>query len=60
VTEKPAAPPATIPPTSERIEMKAETIGFTLKSDAKTLFDIERIQDQAIKAAQNVKKIALR
>jgi hypothetical protein len=40
--------------------MSAESIGFTLKSDAQTLRDIEQIQENAIKAAQDVKKFALR
>lgn len=41
VTDKTTAAPTNIPPTSERIEMSAESIGFTLKSDAQTLRDIE-------------------
>lgn len=60
VTQKTPAPPSNIPPTSKRLEVSAESIGFTLKSDEQTLHDIEQIQEKAIKAAQNVKKIALR
>jgi hypothetical protein len=60
VTNKITAAPTSVPPMSERIEMSAESIGFTLKSDAQTLRDIEQIQENAIKAAQDVKKFALR
>jgi hypothetical protein len=60
VTEKTPAAPTTIPPTSQRIELSAESIGFTLKSDEQTIRDIEQIQENAIKAAQDVKKFALR
>lgn len=60
VTEKKPAEPTTVPPTRERVELSAESIGFTLKSDAETIREIEQLQEKAIKAAQDVKKFALR
>ncbi|MEI9899956.1 MAG: hypothetical protein WDN31_07170 [Hyphomicrobium sp.] len=60
VPDKPAKPPEKLPPTSQRKEMSAETIGFTLIADEETLRDIEEIQEGAIKAARAVKKFALR
>jgi hypothetical protein len=60
VNNRTPAPPANLPPTRERIELSAESIGFTLKSDAETIREIEKIQENAIKAAQDVKKFALK
>lgn len=60
VTKTTPAAPTNVPPTSQRIELSAESIGFTLKSDEQTIRDIEQIQENAIKAAQDVKKFALR
>jgi hypothetical protein len=60
VTEKTPAAPTNVPPTRERVELSAESIGFTLKSDPETIREIEKIQENAIKAAQDVKKFALR
>jgi len=60
VTEKPTNAPTNVPPTRQRVELPAGSIGFTLKSDAETIRDIEKIQETAIKAAQEVKKFALR
>ncbi|UVK48415.1 hypothetical protein BPNPMPFG_008099 (plasmid) [Mesorhizobium sp. AR07] len=60
MTEKAPAAPTNVPPTRERVEMSAESIGFTLKSDPETIRAIEKIQENAIKAAQDVKKFALR
>lgn len=52
--------PAPISSTADHVEIKAESIGFTLKSDEQTLRDIEEMQEKAINAAQNIKKFALR
>lgn len=60
MNDKTSATPVVVPPTRERIEMSADSIGFTLKSDPETIRDIEKIQEDAIKAAQDVKKFALR
>jgi hypothetical protein len=60
VTEKSPVAPTNVPPTRKRVEVSADSIGFTLKSDAETLREIEKIQENAIKAAQDVKKFALR
>jgi hypothetical protein len=57
--EAPAAP-TNVPPSRQRVELTAESIGFTLRSDAETIREIEQIQEDAIKAAQDVKKFALR
>lgn len=58
--EKTPSTPSNLPPTSERVEVSAESIGFTLKSDEQTVRDIQEIQERAIKDAQDVKKFALR
>ncbi|MGB6434479.1 MAG: hypothetical protein WBF59_10645 [Bradyrhizobium sp.] len=60
VTKKPTNAPINVPPTRQRVELSAESIGFTLKSDDETIRDIEMIQETAIKAAQDVKKFALK
>ena len=60
MTEKPTPAPSNVPPTSDRLEVTAESIGFTLKTDEQTLLDIDQIQEEAIKAAQAIKKFALR
>ncbi|MGF6313160.1 hypothetical protein ABIB82_007191 [Bradyrhizobium sp. i1.8.4] len=60
VIEKPTNAPTSIPPTRQRVELSAELIGFTLKSDDETIRDIEKIQESAIKAAQEIKKFALK
>jgi len=60
VTEKPTNAPTNVPPTRQRVELPAASIGFTLKSDDETIRDIEKIQETAIKAAQEVKKFALK
>jgi hypothetical protein len=60
VTDKHTAAPTNVPATRKRAEMSAESIGFTLKSDAETIREIEKIQEKAVKAAQEVKKFALR
>lgn len=56
---EPAAP-TNVPPARQRVELSAESIGFTLRSDDETIRDIERMQEEAVKAAQDVKKFALR
>lgn len=60
MTEKPTSRPWSVPKTSERIEMSAHDIGFTLRTDEKTLIEIDQLQEEAIKAAQATKKFALR
>jgi hypothetical protein len=60
MTDKPSSSPLTVPPTSERIEINAQDIGFTLKTDEKTLIEIDQLQEEAIRAAQASKKFALR
>lgn len=60
LTREPKSTPSSVPVTSERIELSAETIGFTLKTDEKTLIEIDEIHEMAIKAAQAMKKFALR
>jgi hypothetical protein len=60
MTEKKTAAPTNVPPTRERLELSAESIGFTLKSDPETIRAIEKMQENAIKAVQDVKKFALR
>lgn len=52
--------PTNVPPARQRVELSAESIGFTLRSDDETIRDIERMQEEAVKAAQDVKKFALR
>jgi len=60
VTKKTPATPTTVPPTRARREVSADSIGFTLRSDPETVREIEKMQEKAIKAAQSVKKFALR
>jgi hypothetical protein len=60
MTDKPQSAPSAIPPTSKRREISAESIGFTLKTDEKTLIEIDQIHEEAIEAAQAIKKFALR
>ena len=52
--------PTNVPPARQRVEVSAEFIGFTLRSDDETIRDIERMQEEAVRAAQDVKKFALR
>lgn len=58
--EKTTSSTWSVPMTSERIEMSGHDIGFTLKTDEKTLIEIDQLQEEAIKAAQATKKFALR
>lgn len=60
MTKKAPAAPTNVPPTRKRVELSAQSIGFTLKSDPETIREIQKIQEDAIKAAQDVKKFALR
>ena len=45
---------------SSRVKFKAEEIGFTLKTDDKTLREIEAIQEETVKATQSIRKFAWR
>jgi hypothetical protein len=49
-----------VPASSDRQTFSTEEIGFTLKSDEKTLREIDEINEEAIKAAQAIKKFAWR
>jgi Cu/Ag efflux protein CusF len=42
------------------VKFNAEEIGFTLKTDDKTLREIEAIQEETVKATQSIKKFAWR
>ncbi len=54
------AAPTNVPPARHRVELRADSVGFSLRSDDETIRDIERMQEEAVKAAQDVKKFALR
>jgi hypothetical protein len=49
-----------IPKSSDRLELNAEELGFTLKSDEETLMEIDAIHEEAIRAAQSMRKFAWR
>jgi hypothetical protein len=60
MSDKPQRMPSSLPPTSEPIEIDAQSLGITLKTDDKTLIEIDQLQEEAIRAAQASKKFALR
>lgn len=57
---KPQNSPSSIPHTSESIEINAQSLGITLKTDEKTLLEIDELQEEAVRAAQASRKFALR
>jgi hypothetical protein len=61
-TRKPSSSstPSDVPASSDRPAFSTEEIGFTLKSDEKTLREIDEINEEAVKAAQANKKFAWR
>ncbi len=58
--DKPQSMPSSLPSTSESIEINAQSVGITLKTDEKTFIEIDQLQEEAIRAAQASKKFALR
>ncbi|RXH35245.1 hypothetical protein XH84_05780 [Bradyrhizobium nanningense] len=58
--DQPQSMPSSLLPTSESVEFSAEALGITLKTDEKTLIEIDEIQEEAVRAAQASKKFALR
>jgi len=58
--DKPQSMPSNLLPASESVEFSAEALGITLKTDEKTLIEIDEIQEEAVRAAQASKKFALR
>lgn len=55
---KSSTPPQDVPKLSERIEFNPQDSGFTLTTDEQTLREIEEIHEDAIKAAQAIRKFA--
>jgi hypothetical protein len=49
-----------VPALSERVEINSEEVGFTLTTDEQTLREIDEIHEDAVKAAQAVRKFAWR
>lgn len=45
---------------TKKLEFALQDIGFTLATDAKTLAELEEMQGEAIKAAQQSRKFAWR
>jgi len=58
--DKPKTMPSSLPPTSEPMEIDARALGITLRTDEKTLNEIDQLQEEAVRAAQASKKFALR
>jgi hypothetical protein len=58
--DKPQTMPSSLLPTSDSVEFNAQLLGVTLKTDEKTLIEIDEIQEEAVRAAQASKKFALR
>ncbi|MBB4261315.1 hypothetical protein [Bradyrhizobium sp. CIR3A] len=58
--DKPQTMPSSLIPASESVELTAQSLGVTLKTDEKTLIEIDQIQEEAVRAAQASKKFALR
>jgi hypothetical protein len=52
--------PAEVPKLSERREFNPADAGFSLNADEDTLREIEDIQDEAVRAAQETRKFAWR
>lgn len=59
-SDKPSPSPTDIPKSSDRLELNPEDLGFTLKTDDDTLKEIDALHEEAIKAAQAMRKFAWR
>lgn len=52
--------PSKVPTLSDRVEFDPREVDFTLSSDENTLEEIEQIREDALKAAQAIRKFAWR
>jgi hypothetical protein len=59
-SRKSSTPPKDVPKLSEQIEFDPQESGFTLTTDEKTLNEIDEIREDAVKAAQALRKFAWR
>jgi hypothetical protein len=55
-----STPPAEVPKLSKRRAFNPADAGFSLNADEDTLREIEEIQDEAVRAAQETRKFAWR